>query len=131
MTTILIVETDGKIIERMVKWLSKYNVLVANSAKDAFSLLSRYPDIGLIITQQFIEGMELDMFVAKIHQIDKKIYVIVSSSAKPSEKLQRGFRAMNIDASVYKPFNARQLTSLLSYILTEHPKRSLLELNIV
>lgn len=126
MNTILIVETDGKLIEKMSSWLPQYNVLVANSAKDAFSLLDRYPDIELIVTQQFIEGEELDTFIAHIHDINKSIYVIVMSAAKPSEILQRQFYAMNADASMYKPFNSRQLVALISYLLTERPKHSLL-----
>lgn len=121
MITILILDTDRTSIDTYETWLKKYNVLIASTAQDALSLLSRYPQTQIIITQQFLEDMELDEFISRAIKMLAAMYVIVTSTAKPSRTTQSQLTAYGADAILYKPFSFEQLRLLLDNFLNKRP----------
>lgn len=115
MTTVLLIETDSSRIQWVSAIMTDYNLLIANSAKDAFSLLGRYPAISIIITQQFFEDQDLESLLSTVRRKNEKIRVIVVTTAKPTHKLQTELQTIGANAVLYKPFSPRQLLSLLKY----------------
>lgn len=118
MTTILAIETDKSLIEYYQRWLQDYNLLIANSHKDGMSLLTRYPNIQILLTQQFAEEAD-----TSIHQLIKStdVYVIATTSARPSHTIRSQLITQGADAVLFKPFSFEQLNVLLQHFLHSSP----------
>jgi DNA-binding NtrC family response regulator len=130
MKSILLLDTDKSMLLRYEKWFeqNEYTPLIAHTAKDALSLLKRYPQIQIMITQQFLEDMDLEIFISSILSTIPDMYIIVTTTMKPSREVQNSIVNLGVDAILYKPFSFEQLHLILNNIETsapKHPKASI------
>ena len=121
--SILLVDSDPQSIESVSKRLqnANYEVLSASSGLDALSLLERYRDVKVMITNQYISSLDSSSLIREALKKSPDLYIFMTTTDDPSEKTEQQAFAQGAEAVFYKPFSSKQLLMRLNYFLSMKP----------
>lgn len=110
--TILVIEDQKALADLYAEWLSdRYEVLVANTATEAYDLLSESIDVALV--DRRLPDASGDEIVTEIRERDLNCPVAMVTAVDPDfDILELGF-----DSYVVKPISGDELKDLVSKLL--------------
>ncbi len=119
--TILAVD-DSPVMQEMIKeaLAQDYNVLVADSAEDALSLLYHQPIAMLLldVCMPEIDGLELCRTLRSLPEFHDLPIMLVTGKDRVFDKVQG--RLAGANEYLTKPFNAEQLRQICRQLLSLH-----------
>lgn len=121
--SILAYETDSKLLQLYREWLEiDYDMFYASSTEDTIALLSRYPQISILLSQGYSDSKELGTFFSKALSYNTDLYLIVATAAAPQATVHHQLQTFGAEAILYKPFSKAQLLFIIEKIVAEHPQ---------
>ncbi len=119
MTLIFIIEDNENIADSLayfIRYLARYDTLIANSAELAFDTLMKVPTPDLILLDIKLPGMDGIDFLARIHRDEKlKDVKVIIYSGLPENKVREDLEGKNIFVHhiIQKPTSPSVLIALI------------------
>jgi len=126
--TLLIVDDEEFILDLLKRQLKDtgFNILAASSGDAALELVKAH-QIGVIVSDQMMPGMDGITFLNKVRDIDKEAVLIILTANREHETVIAAVNQLQIFSYIVKPWSAPIMQATIENAFTHHETRSTYE----